>query len=196
MAVDSNIIDVKYGDSYDPLILRVYKGDELIYERNSWDFVLENVDFDGKESSRVKTDINPFSSQNINRNWEILLNAETVATTESRTDIGIFSVTNGRPTPHYNLELGVCPGRTYIDVHGAINGPETAPYITSSGKDVHVIKQGSTLTISVEQELIWTGTLTDMTGGDAQRLHVGGCTMGSTYHFLGHLNYFKFRYTS
>jgi len=162
----------------------------------TWDYELSNVDFDGTASSRVYTGINPFSTANIGRNFEIILNAETTQTAENKTDIGVFSRYNTQ-TPHYNLELGIRPSQTYIDRHGAISGSETTSNVGSSGKDVTIVKSGTGITISVAGTTVWSGTISNTTGNDSsQEMTVGGVTMGSTYHFLGHLNYFKFRFTS
>jgi len=65
------IVDALYGNSYDPLIQKIYRGDELIFERNSWDYHIENWVFDGTDECVVNTGITPFSSDNINKGWKM-----------------------------------------------------------------------------------------------------------------------------
>jgi len=192
------IKDMLFGESYNPLIVKAYQGDTLIFERETehWDYELSNIDFGGTAADRIYTGINPFSTTNINKDWDIILKAETDQTAENKTDIGLFSRYN-TATPHYNLELGIRPAATYIDVHGHLRGKETTYPLGSSGKEVQIFKRGIEISIYVDKTLIWVGALSNATGSDeSQEMTVGGCTMGSTYHFLGHLHYFKFRWTT
>jgi len=84
-----------------------------------------------------------------------------------------------------------------MDVHGNLRGKETTYLLGSSGKEVQIFKRGIEISIYVDETLIWVGALSNATGSDkSQEMVVGGCKMGSNYYFLGHLHYFKFRWTT
>jgi len=159
----------------------------------TWDYELSNVDFDGTANTIRFTGINPFSTTNISRNFEILLNAETTETAENKTDIGLFYRYSTSAT--YNLELGIKPTQTYIDRYKNISGSEQTINVGSSGQEVKVSKIADTLYIYVNNTEIWRARING-SGSDAQEMTIGGVKMGSSYYFLGHLNYFKFRFTS
>lgn len=159
----------------------------------TWDYELSNVNFDGTANTMIFTGINPFSTANISRNFEILLNAETTETAENKTDIGLFY--RYSTTATYNLELGIKPTQTYIDRYRNISGSEQTINVGSSGQEVKISKIADTLYIYINNVEIWRASING-SGSDAQEMTVGGVKMGSTYYFLGHLNYFKFRFTS
>lgn len=159
----------------------------------TWDYELSNVDFDGTANTLIFTGINPFSVANINRDFEILLNAETTQTAENKTDIGLFY--RHSTTAAYNLELGIKPTQTYIDRYRNIGGSEQTINVGSSGQDVKISKIADTIYIYVNNTEIWRGGVSG-SGSDAQEMTVGGVKMSGSYYFLGHLNYFKFRFTT
>ena len=65
------IVDAMYGDSYTPLIQKIYKNDELIFERSDhWDYKYLNLVFQGQQEDAVVTDITPFDADHNSRGWE------------------------------------------------------------------------------------------------------------------------------
>jgi hypothetical protein len=65
------IVDAVYGDSYTPLIQKIYKGNELIFERGDhWDYKYLDLVFQGRQEDVVVTDIKPFDADHNSRGWE------------------------------------------------------------------------------------------------------------------------------
>lgn len=207
------IKDMLFGDSYNPLIVRAYQGDTLIYERSSpttWDFEVQNVDFVDTKSDKTQlkiSDINPFSPENISRDFEIILKGTSTLTAENGTTIGIFSRTgSGTGGGPYDIELALNignPGKLKIWVT-SLSGSTYTHDSTGNNKEIKIIKTHSSednkyyFTTYVEDVAIsQVYSLSDgATGGTRQEMMVGGCQMGSFYGFTGHLDYFKFRFTS
>lgn len=192
------IVDAVYGNSYTPLIQKIYKGDELIFERSDgWDYSLYNIDFDG-ETASYYTDINPFSEENINRNWEMIINAETTQTTENQTTIGVIGQNNAGSGNRYYIQVGLRPTGLYLFHRGYLSGTHDEVFSCDIiNKEIHIIKTDTSIEFFVDNILINTFTITDMTGSTRQKIEVGYWYGGvGTAYFNGHLNYFKFRYTS
>ena len=66
------IKDMLFGDSYNPLIVRAYQGDILIFERSSpatWDYEVENKIFDGTTGCVINTGLTPFDETHKNRGF-------------------------------------------------------------------------------------------------------------------------------
>ena len=66
------ILDMKQGNSYTPNIIRAYRGEVKVFERNTppaWDYEYKNLVFHGDTNEVVQTEITPFSSSNINKSW-------------------------------------------------------------------------------------------------------------------------------
>ena len=214
MAIDPNILDVLYGESYDPLVMRVYRGDDLIYERESWDYVLENIDFtNGSAEGYTKpivpeingVRINPFNADNIQREFTILMNANTSVATASGNDIGVIGkVPDGPNSRTYSIEIGLGNNGIYYDKYGLLgNDKDKTIACDIQNKDITICKRYDAdnnifrfyCTVDGLEGQLWDWTqLADASGTDLQTVTVGGVGMGSWYYFTGHLNYFKFRW--
>lgn len=207
------IKDMLFGDSYNPLIVRAYQGDTLIYERSSpttWDFEVQNVDFVDTKSDKSQlkiSDINPFSPENMGRDFEIILKGTSTLTAENGSTIGIFSRdSSGTGNGPYNIELTLNvgnPGKLKIWVT-TLGGSTYTHNSTGNDKEIKIIKTYSSedhkyyFTTYVEDVAIsQVFSLPDSAaGGTKQQMIAGGCQMSSFYGFTGHLDYFKFRFTS
>ena len=143
------IKDMLFGDSYDPLIIRAYQGDTLIYERSSpttWDFEVQNVDFVDTKTDKTQlkiSDINPFSPENIGRDFEIVLKGSSTLSAENGSTIGIFSRTGtGTGSSYCNIELALNvgnPGKLRIWVT-TIQGSSYTHDSTGNDKEIKIIK--------------------------------------------------------
>lgn len=195
------IIDVMYGNSYFPLIERIYKGSELIFQRNTWDYILENADFDGTAGDLIHVPINVFSPENIVRNWEFFISGSTTYSTERESTIGIIGVERSSPggTVYY-IEMGLRPTGLYLYRYGDITGTNDKVWpCDCMNKDIHIVKTGLNIEFYVDNVLIHTFVLKNYTGNNSSniKIMVGGWWRGmGRYYFNGHLNYYKFRFTS
>lgn len=195
------IVDALYGNSYDPLIQKIYKGDELIFERNSWDYILENADFDGTDNTLIYVPINIFSPENIVRDWEFFINGSTIYSAENQTTFGIIGADGGSPPGTvYYVEVGMRPTGLYLYRYGDINGTNDKVWTCDCmNKDIHIVKTGLNIEFYVDDALIHTFVLKNYTGNSSSmiKIMVGGWWRGAGHqYFNGHLNYYKFRFTS
>ena len=112
------IVDMKYGNSYDPYIARAYKGDTLIYERvpDVWLYHIENVTctLDSDPMNKYKQyqpeyiyylqeTIQPFSWDNWARDWEFLIQATPSDPSNTQTRV-MPLFTDPSMDPMYNKE--------------------------------------------------------------------------------------------
>ena len=200
------IVDALYGNSYDPLIQKIYKGDELIFERNSWDYILEDTDISiTSQDQLIRPGINPLSEENIGRNFEVVFKGSTSQTGENGTVIGFLSRLSGSGSGPYNFEVSLNKnGFLTIWQYGMIDDTYTHDS-TGNNKEIKCVKRIDSLTGEYQFKFYVDGTeistrnyhiISSATGGTRQELVVGGCKMGGFYGFTGHLDYFKFRFTS
>ena len=192
------IDDILFGDSYDPYIIRAYKGDTIIYEREKWDYTVYNHLFRGDDRTKhIYTGIQPFSSENIERDWEMIINANTIETTESSSTIGIISCTDTSTLIHYNLEIGIRPAGLYVYVRGKLSGPtDTVLSCSPIDKDVKLVKTNDDINLYVDDVLLASYSMTD-TRASSDEICLGRWYGGrGSYYFSGFMNYFKFKFTS
>lgn len=203
------IVDAVYGDSYTPLIQKIYKNDELIFERSMWDYELYDYVDDTKDGGSISTshassvqpevDILPFSEENINRNWEFLINAYTENTREQWTTIGIIGQKNDGVGNSYYVQLGIRPSGLYMFHRGYITGTHDQVFPCDPiNKDVRVVKDNSTdIKFYVEDELINTFILSKTDPSTKNKVESAWWYGGRGDNiFGGRINYFKFRFTS
>lgn len=123
------IVDMKYGNSYTPTIMKAYKGTTLIYERQieEWLYEINDVncnrthtmanydEYQPENIYYINESIFPMSYENIYRDWEFLINVTPEATGQST--IPIFTETLfGYSDPNY---------QEYVNT---IGGPEVEFY--------------------------------------------------------------------
>jgi len=203
------IVDALYGDSYNPLIQKIYRGDNLIFERDTWDYELYDYVNDAEDGGEIDTSpalrvqpedaILPFSEENINRNWEFLINAYTENTRESWTTIGISIYQELGQGNEYYVQLGIRPSGLYMYRRGYITGTHDQVFPCDPiNKDVRVVKDNSTdIKFYVEDELINTFKLSKTTPSTRNKVYSAWWYGGYGEHiFGGRINYFKFRFTS
>lgn len=131
------IKDIKYGNSYDPYIIRAYKGTTKIFERDTWLYHVKNIDLTDtahnisnyayfQPEATVGYSIKPFSYMNVYRDWEIVINAspkwhlpdgsvDSNYTSQSKCAIGCISNDSSSGGTRYGIELCLYPGGLYID---------------------------------------------------------------------------------
>lgn len=161
----------------------------------TWDYELSNIELDGQTAT--STNINPFSAENITRNWEMLINAETQETALNGTTIGIFGQDNAGSGNQYYIQLILDPDGLYPYYRGKLSGTAHVFPCVIMNKDIHIVKNNTEIAFYVDGVLMTTCSITDTTGSTRQKLEVGYWYGGvGTYYFKGHLNYFKFRFTS
>lgn len=117
------ILDMKYGNSYDRLITKAYKGSTLIFEREieNWLYHIENVncnrthtmasydEYQPENIYYIAESIFPMSYENIYRDWEFLINV--TPTTTGQSTIPIFTETLfGSSDPNYQEYVNTIGG--------------------------------------------------------------------------------------
>ena len=174
----------------------VYSGNTPTPEP-TWDYTIEGHTFTESTLDDIDTGINPFSSTNIGRNWEMIINANTEYSSENLSTIGVIYY-NDAETTRYSLELGIRPTGLYIYRRGNLEGPHDKVFACDPiDKDVRLVKTGTTIGIYCEDTLIDALLMTTTTPTTANTILLGRWYGGSgTYHFSGYMNYFKFRFTS
>lgn len=213
----SKTIDIN-DHTWKSMVKKCYRGDTLIYERNAWDYILENIDFTNgydpvSEQKPIWAEIdgntiNPFSSENIHRNFTMLINVNTQQSTASGNDIGVIGkIANNR---NYAIEIGLGSNGIYYDRYGLNVSTGYNTDRTQScdiqNKDILIQRKYD----ASENKYIITCDVdgyTPSTGNDhvfsyynnpsdnpydTQAISIGGVGMGSWHYFTGHLNYFKF----
>lgn len=163
----------------------------------TWDFEVYDHAFTESTLDDIQTNINPFSSDNINRNWEMIINASTAQTTENGSTIGVIYYTGDENT-RYCVELGIRPSGIYLYRRGNLEGLHDRVFPCNPiDQDIRVVKTNNAIGIYCGEVLINAFLMTTNTPTTANTILIGRWYGGSgTYHFIGYLNYFKFRFTS
>lgn len=207
------ITDALYGDSYDPLINRIYKGEDLIFERNSWLYEIHNIQcvgsgtavsiFQPENENYLGYILNPYNADNFNRGFEFLINANTTAgiTGEDGTTIGIIGSRSSSGT-HSAFELGVRHTGVYVYTRGSWSlNPNQVYECDCQGTDIHVIRQPNSQTLTVylgnvsDNNVIVSTTYNGAGSEDNCRVNAGYWYGGrGTYYFNGTINYYKFKW--
>jgi hypothetical protein len=219
------IKDMLFGDSYNPLIVKAYQGDTLIFERNTWDYELGQITYDnvkwnstaGKFDNATYTGIKPFTQDNIDRDWEmVFMGSSSNAGKENKNTIGIISRMPKETETGYNtnwsIEIGIEENKFYYDNYP--NGKNKYVEVPSNNKEIKImkVKDPTTSSPSYKFKIFVDGVLMKSQDEDDYtwaldvaiwesaygpgEIAIGGCRMGNSYIFQGTLEYFKFRWLS
>lgn len=172
---------------------------------SEWDYELYNYDCDGTLATWIRDDsFEIFNDTNSPKDWEMVISGNTTKTAENGTTIGAIGINPNTQSGSRNcfIEVGLRPTGLYLYRTGNLSGTHNQVFpCTVMDKEIKIVKTNQTIDFYVEGVLINTFTITralnNMEVGDRAILHIGGWKgTGGTYYFDGHINYFKFKYTS
>lgn len=152
---------------------------------SSYDYYIENVNL--ANNNYIDTQISIFSSENVNRDWQIDFKMHTSASSGERPYIGT-SQRSGK-----TLELYLDNSGTYLWMESS-GFPDYLPLASSiEDKDVTITMINNVITIKADGDIVIQHIVTGQTTG-SNTLLIGKYVGGNSYYYKGYCDYFGFKW--
>ena len=217
---DVTVTDMIYGNSYAPRkVVRGYLGTLCIFDRVNWDYEKGETSFPGTIDQIEDTEIRPFSTENVNRDWELEVSF-TIDATEDTEYLGVMCCNTSSRSSFYNPSLLV--DFLHSEQYGNSVTVQVTPGLSYGGSasengyptTLKISHNFSDKTFTLYHKYYYNGQWNESTTTSTPYVSMGTTTipliLGGLYNstpaveeeysesnlFTGTLNYMKFRYTS
>lgn len=148
----------------------------------TYDYYIENVNL--ANNNYIDTQISIFSSENVNRDWQIDFKMSTSASGE-KPYIGTSERTGN------TIELYLDNSGTHLYMEEG-SFPDSKLASSIEDKDVTITMIGNAITIKADDDIVIQKTTSRNTGRNT--LLIGKYVGGSTYYYNGYCDYFGFKW--